>query len=79
MTLGINAALERSFVRYKMRKMTRTEVVRRFNLCFEGYRVMRNEMHWTIPRCLDYFDRILEADLTGRDMNFSNRAYWFGS
>lgn len=77
-SLGIQAALTRSFKKYPMRRMTQAEVKRRFTLCFEGYRVMRNEQGWSSARCIDSLDHILDAALSGTPHPSSKRASWYG-
>lgn len=76
---AIRDAVARSFIKYPMRRMTRAEVVRRFNICFEGFRVMRNELKYGFVKSLDHLDKILDEALA--DIKFkrtTGRAGWFG-
>lgn len=78
-TQAIEDAIRRSFILYPMRNPTKAEVKRRFNLCFEAYRVMRNDMGWSTARTIDHFDRVLESALTGKELVMSDRSSWFGA
>lgn len=78
-TQAVQVVITASFRSHPMRHMTKSEVTRRFNVCFEGYRVMRNEMKWSSVRCIDMLQRILEASLNGTDIDFSKRSSWFGA
>lgn len=76
---AIIETLALSYVHYPMRKQTEHEHQRRFTICFEAYKVFRNEMGWSIARCLDNLEPVLEEALTGKQHIISSRSCWFGN
>jgi len=76
---AVLGAIQRSCIRWPMRKMTKAEVTRRFNIAFEGYRTLRNDNHYSLARALDSLDRVLDEALEGIDFQRKvTRAGWFG-
>ncbi|TXH17453.1 MAG: hypothetical protein E6R03_03870 [Hyphomicrobiaceae bacterium] len=62
----IDEALWQSFEQWPMpisSEPTQNEVRRRFEILFEGYKVLLNEERFSHQRAIDYFPRILKAAL----------------
>lgn len=79
---AILECLEWSFDRWPVRHRTREEEKRRFMLLFEGYRVLRNEEHFSSQRAIDYFPRILKAALdqdSSATKGNRRRSTWFAT
>lgn len=64
---------------YPMRRITQAEVKRRFAICFESYRQLRNEYKWGLVRSLDHMYPLLKVALDGRVCRFdTTRSSWHG-
>jgi hypothetical protein len=76
---GVYLAIARSFHNYPMRRNTQAETQRRFNLCFEGFRILRNEYKWSVHRSIDHLYRMLSMSLRGEVGQVATlQSSWYG-
>lgn len=69
---GIERAIAKSFADDRLiigPVTTQHEIKRRFNFCIEGFRIMRRDLGWAVPRILDALPGYLRARLDGTGWN----------
>jgi hypothetical protein len=60
---SIHAAVEQSFQTHPMRRLTRSEVNRRFQICVSLIEILRVDMQWSVFRICDHLTRFLQMEL----------------
>lgn len=71
--------IARSFHNYPMRKMTQAETKRRFNICMEGFKILRNDYKWSTHRSIDHLYKLLSQALRGEVLQVAtHRDCWYG-
>jgi hypothetical protein len=61
---AIALAVSKSFVEDKSTQ-TQDEIKRRTQMCLGHFKIMRNELKWSIPKICDLLPRSLRAELDG--------------
>lgn len=72
---AITKAVRESFDRDKCEK-TRSEVKRRFDLCYEIAKQLRYDLAWGISRITDHLSLYLRAELNGSSWEPDKRQCW---
>lgn len=49
---------------------TEHEIKRRTNICLDYFKIMRNDLKWSIPKICDQMPRLLIAELSGMGAEF---------
>ncbi len=62
--LAFLRTIEGSFKREQFQP-TRSEVTRRFDLCLAIFGVLRGDLKWSLPKCLDKLPHYLTCELLG--------------
>lgn len=65
---GIEAAIAKSFAEDRLiigPVTTQHEIRRRFQFCMDGFRMMRRDLGWAVPRIIDALPGYLRAKLDG--------------
>lgn len=52
---------------------TEDEIKRRTHICLEYYKIMRNDLRWSISKICDQMPRLLIADLSGMGQEFLDK------
>jgi hypothetical protein len=69
---GIEDAIAKSFAEDRLiigPVTTQHEIKRRFNFCIEGFKIMRRDLGWAVPRIVDALPGYLRAKLDGTGWN----------
>lgn len=75
-TDAFTRVIRKSFVDHPVRHQTQDEVRRRFAICEKWFRIFRGDKQWTIGRALDSVGAALNAELTGKPYEPSDRQVW---
>lgn len=60
----------------KIHRQTKAEQKRRFEICAEGFQIMKGDLKWSYQRALDELPRYLRAKLDGNDWKPDTRSTW---
>lgn len=77
--MGIQAAISASFKTDQVLRpvMTKSEVKARFEICTEGFCIMRKDLKWSVPKIIDELPAYLRCKLDRIDWTpDEDRATW---
>lgn len=79
LTVGIEAAIAKSFETNKMNTMTQREVKDRFDRCIKWAEILRGDMGWGTERINQALPYMLQTELSGSTWTPSERLCWVQS
>jgi len=79
---GVETAIRKSFATDALIRpvVTQDEIKRRFKICLDGFRMMRRDLGWAVPRIVDTLPAYLRAELDepgGWTPPPEHRSSWF--